>query len=47
MERPPRVLQHGNPKIGKKIPKKFENRILTCDEDMQLYDDIGDASSSL
>ena len=31
----------------KKNPKKLEIRILTCDEDMHLYDDIRDASSFL
>ena len=46
MERSSRVLHHANSKICKKISKKFEIRILTCDEDMHLHDDIGDASSS-
>ena len=31
----------------KNLNKKVQIRILTCDEDMQLYDDIGNASSSL
>ena len=34
-------------KYLKKFPKKFEIQILNCDEDMPLYDDIGDASSFL
>ena len=34
-------------KFEKFPKKKFEIRILTCDEDIHLYDDIGDASSSL
>ena len=33
------------PKNLTNFPKKFEIRILTCDEDMHLYDDIGDALS--
>ena len=35
------------PKNLKNFPNKFEILILTCDEDMHLYDDIGDALSSL
>ena len=35
------------PKNLKHFPKQFGIRILTCDEDMHLCDDIGDASSSL
>ena len=35
MEMSSRVLHHGNPKIKKKIEKKFEIRILTSDEELK------------
>ena len=35
MDRSSRVLHHGNPKILKKFPKKFEIRILTFDEELK------------
>ena len=35
MERSSRVLHHGNPKIGFFSSKKFEIRILTCDEELK------------
>ena len=35
MERSSRVLRHGNPKIGFFFSKKFEIRILTCDEKLK------------
>ena len=35
MERSSRVLQHWNPKIWRKKSKKFEIRILTCDEELK------------
>ena len=59
MERSSRVLHHGNPKIWFFFSKKFEiefdlyfvlcwrTEIIQEGLNMHLYDDIGDASSSL
>ena len=59
MERSSRVLHHGNPKIWFFFSKKFEivfdlyfklcwrSEIIQVGLNMHLYDDIGDASSSL
>ena len=47
MERSSRVLHHGNPKIWFFFSNKFEIEFWLVRLNMNLYDDIGDASSSL